>query len=106
MQNTLTDTSDVVGQIKQILVEGLQVNIKVDEIPDDYSLLEDGLALDSILIAELIALIESRFGLRFDDRDLEVEMFENLGVLAAFVSRARDAARARATESEAGQSAC
>jgi acyl carrier protein len=91
MAHTLTETGEVLNEIKQILVEGLHVNVVPDEIPDDYSLLEDGLALDSILIAELIALIEKRFGLQFDDRELEVELFENLSVLGAFVVRARHA---------------
>jgi acyl carrier protein len=99
MEHTLTETGEVVNEIKQILVEGLQVNVVPDEIPDDYSLLEDGLALDSILIAELIALIEKRFGLQFDDRELEVELFENLSVLAAFVVRARHAGTSNGKQS-------
>lgn len=105
MENTLIGTDDVVQQIKQILADGLQVNVVPNEIPDDYSLLEDGLALDSILIAELIALIENRFGLQFDDRELAVELFDNLSVLAAFVARARDAARANG-ECQAGGPPC
>jgi acyl carrier protein len=85
MENASTATADVVQQIKHMLVDDLQLNVKPDEIPDDSSLLEDGLALDSIAIAELIAQIEDRFGLQFDDQVLDTTLFANLSVLAAFV---------------------
>ena len=70
----------------------MQLNVVSDEIPDDYSLLEGGLGLDSILIAELIARIEDRFGLRFDDRVLDVKLFNNLTLLAGFIAQERLAA--------------
>ena len=92
----VTDTADIVGEIKSILVQDLQLRIVPEEIPEDYSLLERGLALDSIVIAELIAQIEDRFGLQFDDRVLDVALFDDLSRLAAFVARERAAARAAA----------
>jgi acyl carrier protein len=82
VENNLIETTDIAQQIKRIL-EDMQLNIVPEEIPDNYSLLEGGLALDSILIAELIARIEDRFGLHFDDRVLDVELFNNLTLLAA-----------------------
>ena len=83
----MIETTDIIQQIKHILVEDMQLNVVRDEIPDDYSLLERGLGLDSILIAELIARIEDRFGLHFDDRVLDVELFNNLTLLAGFVAQ-------------------
>jgi len=71
VENKLIETTDIIQQIKHILVADMQLNVVSDEIPDDYSLLEGGLGLDSILIAELIARIEDRFGLHFDDRVLD-----------------------------------
>lgn len=65
----------------------MQLNVVYDEISDDYSLLESGLGLDSILIAELISRIEDRFGLQLDDRVLEAELFNNLSLLAGFVAQ-------------------
>ncbi len=88
-ENKLIDTTDITQQIKRILVDELQLNIVPENIPDDYSLLESGLALDSILIAELIARIEDRFGLHFDDRVLDAELFNNLTLLANFVVQER-----------------
>ncbi len=89
MENTLTGIAEVVQQIKQILVDDLELHVAAAEIPDDCSLLESGLALDSILIAELIVRIEDRFGFQFDDRMLETRLFDNLSELAAFVARER-----------------
>lgn len=83
----MIDTRDIIRQIKNILVEDMQLNVVQDEVPDDYSLLERGLGLDSILIAELISRIEDRFGLQLDDRVLEAELFNNLSLLAGFVAK-------------------
>ena len=88
-RNKLIETTDIIRQIKHILVEDMQLNVVSDEIPDDYSLLEGGLGLDSILIAELIARIEDRFGLQLDDRVLEAELFNNLSLLAGFIAQER-----------------
>lgn len=104
MENTLTGTTEIVHQIKQILVEDLQLNVVPAEIPDNYSLLESGLALDSIVIAELIVQIENRFGLQFDDSVLQMDMFDNLSVLAAFV--ARESAKSDLKGSQPGGAPC
>jgi len=106
MENTMTGAADIVQQIKHMLVDDLQLKVNPDEIPDDGSLLEDGLALDSISIAELIAQIEDRFGLQFDDRVLETALFTNLSVLAAFVAREYLAVKANGGEVQPGGSPC
>lgn len=84
----------------------MQLNVVRDEIPDDYSLLEGGLGLDSILIAELIARIEDRFGLHFDDRVLDAELFNNLTLLAGFVAQERLAAQGKAQDSPSQGATC
>ena len=102
----MTETTDIIQQIKHILVEDMQLNVVRDEIPDDYSLLESGLGLDSILIAELIARIEDRFGLHFDDRVLDVELFNNLTLLAGFIAQERLAAQGKAQDSQSQGATC
>ena len=106
MEQALTRTADVVQQIKHMLVTDLQLKVIPDQIPDDYSLLEGGLALDSILIAELIAQIEDRFGLQFDERVLDGELFNNLSVLADFVAREYLAAKGNERALQSGGSPC
>lgn len=96
----MIETKDIIQQIKNILVEDMQLNVVRDEIPDDYSLLESGLGLDSILIAELISRIEDRFGLQLDDRVLEAELFNNLSLLAGFVAQELQAVQCNAGNSQ------
>lgn len=93
MEYKVTRASEVIQEIKHILVEDMQLNVIPEEIPDNYSLLESGLALDSILIAELITRIENRFGLQFGDDALEIELFNNLNLLAGFVDQKQLAAQ-------------
>lgn len=112
MEDKTIGTKDIIQQIKHILVEEMQLNVVCEEIPDDYSLLESGLALDSILIAELIARIEDRFALQFDDRVLKAELFNRLSLLAGFVeqeyfaARERLAARCNVGDSQSEEAAC
>jgi acyl carrier protein len=87
MENKMTEASEIIQEIRQILVKDMQLNMIPEEIPDNYSLLESGMALDSILIAELITRIEDRFGLQFDDNVLNAELFNNLILLAGFVAQ-------------------
>lgn len=106
MEHQIIGVNDVIQQIKAILVDEMQVNVAREEIPDDYSLLESGLALDSILIAELIARIEDRFGLQFDDRVLNTELFNNLSRLAAFVVHEYLVPQSNVPESQARETTC
>jgi acyl carrier protein len=87
------ETQDTVRQLKTILVKDLGLNLRESEIPDDISLMEGGLALDSVVIAELIGHMEDQFGFRFDDQNLRVDLFENLTTLAEFVGDKRRATR-------------
>lgn len=102
----MIETTDIIQQIKHILVEDMQLNVVRDEIPDNYSLLEGGLGLDSILIAELIARIEDRFGLQFDDRVMEADLFNNLTLLAGFVAQELLAAEGSARNSQSQGATC
>lgn len=77
--------AEIVAQLRRMIVEELDVRIKADEVTDDVPLLEGGLALDSIVLFELISLIEKRFGFEFADQSLHTELFANLTVLAQHI---------------------
>ncbi len=79
-------------RIKGLIATDLDVNIKLEEIGDEVSLLEKGLALDSVVIVELINLLEERFNFHFSDEDMNPELFESLTALADFVARKTSAA--------------
>jgi acyl carrier protein len=106
MTQGLPDTTTIVRDIKQMLVTDLQLRLALEEISDTCSLLEDGLNLDSILIAELIACIEGRYGLEFDERVLETTLFGNLTALATFVAGEWRTAKAGAPETQPGEALC
>ncbi len=92
MMETARETQDVIRQLKSILVKDLELNLKEEDIPDDVSLMEGGLALDSVVIAELIGQIEDQFGFRFDDDNLRENLFNNLTTLAELVANKKLAA--------------
>lgn len=75
----------LVNQLKVIIADELDVNLKAEAIDENASLFEDGLGLDSIAIVELISLIEKKFGLQFADTELNPEAFSNLKVLASAI---------------------
>lgn len=87
------DKSRVIDILKQIIAEDLDLNIGHDQIDDAASFLEDGLALDSISMAEFISLLEQRFEIRILDEDLQTATFRSLDSVAALV-QARLAERA------------
>lgn len=76
----MTDT--VIDQLKIIISEELDVNLKSDDIDENVSLFEDGLGFDSVIIVELIALTEEKFGIQFSDDELSIESFSSISVLA------------------------
>jgi acyl carrier protein len=78
---------DVLEQLKEIIVNELDVNLKREEIDENASLFEEGIGLDSVTIMEFISLIEGKFAIQFSDEDLDFHQFKDLNTLAAFVSK-------------------
>lgn len=76
----------LIGQLKEIISEKMDVNISRDEIDPDVSLFEDGLGLDSIAIVEFITLIEENTGYRFKEGGLDMDNFKNLRTLAECIA--------------------
>jgi acyl carrier protein len=77
---------DILNQLKSIIVNELDVNLKIEDIKEDASLFEEGIGLDSVTIMEFISLIESKFSIQFSDEELDFKQFKDLNTLAGFVS--------------------
>ncbi len=76
----------IIKQLKTIIAEQLDANIKRAEITPEISLLEDGLGLDSIMLVELVSLVEENFGFQFEEDELDLKIFTNIQTLATFVA--------------------
>lgn len=79
------DKARVIALLKQIIADDLDLDIASHQIDDAASLLEDGLALDSISMAEFINHLERRFAIRILDEDLESATFRSLDSVADLV---------------------
>ncbi|MCP5101820.1 MAG: acyl carrier protein [bacterium] len=75
----------IMDQLKAIIADKLDVNLKVEEIDQNVSLYEDGLGLDSIAIVDLIVSIEKGFSITIQDEELSADLFKNLTTLADFI---------------------
>jgi acyl carrier protein len=78
-------SDEVLEQVKRIVAEDLDVNLSYDEIDETVPLFEEGLALDSVILVELISFIEKRFNIQLRDDVLNMETFYNLQSVAQIV---------------------
>jgi acyl carrier protein len=77
--------AEIIATLRYMLVEELDVRLTAEAVTDDVPLLEQGLGLDSIVLYELITLIEKRFDFEFADQSLDTKVFANLTVLAQHI---------------------
>lgn len=78
-------TDEVLVRVKRIVADDLDLDLKFEQIDETIPLFEEGLALDSVILVELISLIEKRFGIELRDEALNMETFRNLESVAAVV---------------------
>jgi acyl carrier protein len=78
--------SNILAELKSIIANELDVNIKLADISDDAPLFEGGLGLDSIAVMAFITLIEEHFHFQFKDDELNLSPFQNLQILADFIN--------------------
>jgi acyl carrier protein len=81
------DKPQIIETLKRIIAEDLDLNVSYEQIADEVSFLEDGLALDSISLAEFIDHVEQRFSIRILDEDLDTATFKSLGSVVSLVQR-------------------
>ncbi|RCX12498.1 phosphopantetheine binding protein [Anaerobacterium chartisolvens] len=67
--------------IKQLILK----KAECPEFKDDIDLFSTGLNLNSIQYIELVVEIETKFGIKFDNKDLLIDAFNNVGELVRYV---------------------
>ena len=72
-------------QIKQRLVETLELGIGADKIDDRMPLFGDGLGLDSVDALEVAAMLSLHFNVEITDRDAAKEILANVGAMARYI---------------------
>ncbi len=60
---------------------------KSDTVVDSRTLLLEERVIDSMGVMELIAFIESNFGIEFTDDDLTVDNFGTIGAIISLINR-------------------
>lgn len=70
-------------RIRQFVFEKFPASSK-KELSDQASLIESGI-IDSMGMLELVAFVESDFGIEVQDMDLTPENFESIQALSVFV---------------------
>ena len=73
---------ETIEQLKLLVIEKLDVNIRREQLDPDAALLAEGLNLDSLAIVELITLTEEHFGIEYGEDELNMETFACLRSLA------------------------
>lgn len=72
-------------RIRQFVLENFYVS-EPDELADDASLVGAGL-VDSTGVLEVLAFLESEFGIRVDDRETTPDNLDSIDRMVAFVTR-------------------
>lgn len=75
----------VLEGLKHIVAEDLDLNLTYEALDETVPLFEGGLALDSVILVELISFIEKRFAIELRDDVLNMETFHNLLSVARVV---------------------
>ncbi len=81
----MTSQADISGQLRQIIA-GLTGDQTVLTAAPDTPLLRDGIGLDSLRGALLLAQVRAEFGVDVAGQDLNLDSLATLGTLAAYLA--------------------
>ena len=81
-----TDNTQIESAIRDFIATSLLYSKDGFPYPDDASLLREGI-IDSLGVAELVAFVQTRFGIGVEQQDVRPENFDSVTKLAGFVRR-------------------
>jgi len=79
----------LLGRLRELLVERLQLRRGVDELDPDAPLFGSGFGLDSLDAVELVVCLESEFGVRVTDGVALRQAFRSLNTMIDLVLAVR-----------------
>jgi acyl carrier protein len=78
------------ARIKEMIVQRCFLDVDPESIGDEDNLMET-LGLDSVSILELVVGLEEVFGVTFEDTEFNIESFQNVASMAAYVRERTEA---------------
>lgn len=76
----------VTTDLKRVIIDIKGANISLEEIQDDFNLIDD-MGFDSLKMIELIIKIEEVFNIQLDDNELEIETLSNFQKLLLLIQK-------------------
>ncbi len=86
----MNSRSEIIERSKELLVEGLRLEVEPSEIVDTEGIFGEGLGLDSIDALEFVVLIEEEFDVVIADEEAAKTAFASISALADFILAARE----------------
>jgi acyl carrier protein len=80
------NSAEVENRIKTVIKKRLKLKVKMGELSRDTPLIGKGLGLDSVGVLELVVGLEEEFNIMFEDSEISIELFENIGSLANYIN--------------------
>jgi acyl carrier protein len=81
------EPTDIEDRVKKVITERLKLNVNAEEISNNTPLIGKGLGLDSVGVLELVVGLEQEFDIMFDDSEMNIELFENIGSLTNYINK-------------------
>ena len=79
----MSDSTELKGQIKRMLVEDLMLKIGPEEIGDDQPLFgPEGIGLDSVDALQLVVALEKHYGLKVSDPEVARGIMKSVNTIA------------------------
>jgi len=91
LENQIAPRAALLGRLRELLVEHLQLRRTVDELDPDAPLFGSGFGLDSLDAVELVVCLESEFGVRVTDGVVLRQAFRSLNTMIDLVLAERGA---------------
>ena len=79
------------AQVKDAIIQSLNLTLSVADIDDDVLLFGEGLGLDSIDALEIVLEIERTFGVQIGDEDVGRRVLQSVTSVADFIESTRRA---------------
>lgn len=81
--------AEIAQRAKELLVEGLRLEIEPETIVDSDGIFGEGLGLDSIDALEFVVLIEEEFEIAIPDEEVARAAFASIDALTDFIEEQR-----------------